>query len=208
MRVTPQGNTVHPPNSIAANLLGPGGAWLARTLLETLGIAVYFLLASWLVLVVLLLLRRGLLTWSLRAAGWLLLIPCAAVSADYLDRDFSAGAVSGSGGTLGAWLHGWLDATFYSAGCYAILGSCLCLALVLALDFILAPLLGLLGKTVRWLVGRLAASGQWLASGPGRPQIQANCIIALRLGTRSLPLLYRGRSFPYNPLRNGPDRHG
>src|SRR5713101_6472085 len=105
----PPGNTVHPPNSIAANLLGPGGAWLARTLLESLGVAVYVLLASWFVLVVLLLLRRGLLTWSLRAAGWLLLIPCAAVSADYLDRDLSTGAVSGNGGTLGAWLHGWLD---------------------------------------------------------------------------------------------------
>ena len=124
----PPANTVHPPNNVANNLLGPAGAWVTRTLLETLGVAVYVLLASWFVLVVLLFLRRGLLTWSLRAAGWFVLIPCAAVSADYVDVDFPAGAVSGSGGTVGAWLHAWLETTFYPAGCYLILGGCLLLS--------------------------------------------------------------------------------
>src|SRR5207245_1443528 len=56
----PPGPAVHPPNRMIANLLGPAGAWLARTMLETLGVAVTVFLASWFVLVVLLFLRRGL----------------------------------------------------------------------------------------------------------------------------------------------------
>ena len=52
--------TVYPSNPTPENLLGSPGAWLAQTLLESLGIAVYVLLASWFVLVVLLLLRQGL----------------------------------------------------------------------------------------------------------------------------------------------------
>ena len=70
--------TITPP---PANLLGPAGAWLAAGLYDALGLAVHFLLASWFVLVVLLFLRRSLLTWTLRLAGWLLLLPCAMPSA-------------------------------------------------------------------------------------------------------------------------------
>src|SRR5690242_1517493 len=51
------------------NVLGPCGAWLAQVLTETFGVAVYVLLISWFVLVVLLFLRRGFFTWSLRLAG-------------------------------------------------------------------------------------------------------------------------------------------
>jgi S-DNA-T family DNA segregation ATPase FtsK/SpoIIIE len=160
----PPGNTIHPPNNTPGNLLGASGAWLARALLETLGSAVYMLLASWFVLVVLLLLRRGLLTWSLRAAGWFLLIPTVAALADYLSANFLVTAVSGNGGTLGAWLHSWLEETFYPAGCYAVVASSLCLALVLALDFLLIPLLRVLKKVVAALFSGAARTRRWFAS--------------------------------------------
>src|ERR1700757_29455 len=78
------GTGVYPPSAEPANLLGPAGAWLAQGLFESLGIAVYVFLASWFVLVVVLLVRRSLLTWSLRLLGWLLLLPSATVAADYL----------------------------------------------------------------------------------------------------------------------------
>src|SRR5689334_7509841 len=91
------------------NFLGPAGAWLTDTLQETLGVAVYVLLGSWFVLVVLLFLRRSIWKWSLRLLGWLILIPCAAAGADALSMRVSAIAVAGGGGTLGAWLNGWLD---------------------------------------------------------------------------------------------------
>ena len=43
------------PSPPWTNLFGPPGAWLAQELYETLGVAVYALLASWFVLVLLLL---------------------------------------------------------------------------------------------------------------------------------------------------------
>src|SRR5262245_22494581 len=65
------------------NILGEPGAWLARELYQSLGVAVYVLLASWFVLVLLLLMRQSWqswLRWTGRLAGWLLLLPCAAVA--------------------------------------------------------------------------------------------------------------------------------
>ncbi len=130
------GTTVYPSPPGPANLLGPGGAWLAHGLHETLGVAVYALLASWFVLVVLLFLRRGLATWLLRLAGWLLLVPGAALVGDFLGPDVVGGPVAGGGGTLGAWLSAWLEATFYPVGRVLIVGSCFALALVLTGDFV------------------------------------------------------------------------
>src|SRR5207248_5999081 len=97
---------------------------------------------------------------------WFLLIPCAAVSADYLLPDYPASPVSGSGGTTGAWLRGWLESSFDPSGCLAILGGCLALGLVLALDFILVRLVRLLWKSVRWLVRSPERSGRWFAPRP------------------------------------------
>src|ERR1700704_374664 len=102
----PPSATVHPAHEVPTNLLGSPGAWLAHSLHETLGVAVYVFLASWFVLVVFMYLRRSLLTWSLRLAGWLILLPCAAVLADALGPSFAGNSLSGSGGSLGAWLAG------------------------------------------------------------------------------------------------------
>jgi S-DNA-T family DNA segregation ATPase FtsK/SpoIIIE len=142
---------IHPPNSVATNLLGSAGAWLASTLLDTLGVGAYVLLITWLVLVVLLFVRGSVLPWALRAAGWLLLTPCVAVWADYLAPNYLVRSLSGSGGTAGVWLRGWLETTFYPAGCFAILGSGSLLALLLAADFVLFPLVRLFGRCVGWL---------------------------------------------------------
>jgi S-DNA-T family DNA segregation ATPase FtsK/SpoIIIE len=145
------GSTVYPPNSTPSNLLGPAGAWLAHALFEILGFAVYVFLTSWFVTVVLWLLRRGFLTWCQRAVGWFFFIPCAAVSADYFIADYPASSFSG--GTAGAWLRAWLESNFTPTGCLAILGGCLFLSFILALDFIVVPLARLLWKSVRWLLG-------------------------------------------------------
>jgi S-DNA-T family DNA segregation ATPase FtsK/SpoIIIE len=158
----PPGSSVYPCPPTTPNLLGPPGAWLAETVYDTLGVAVYVLLASWFVLVVLLLLRRSWLTWTLRLAGWLLLIPCAAVAADYLGSNWLPGPLSGSGGTGGAWLNGWLDATFQPAARVAIFGSCLLLGLVLAADFVLVRLLGVLRKGGWRLLQGIGRLGRWL----------------------------------------------
>src|SRR5262247_1185217 len=66
------------------DFFGRPGGWLARELILTLGIAVHVLLASWFVLVLLLFLRHSWLSWTLRLIGWIALLPCAAVAADWL----------------------------------------------------------------------------------------------------------------------------
>src|SRR5438046_6642385 len=55
----PPGTLVFPPNERPSNLLGVPGAHIAHALVESLGVAVHVLLASWFVLVVLLTMRRG-----------------------------------------------------------------------------------------------------------------------------------------------------
>ena len=79
---------VYPLHHTPHNFLGLPGAWVARALVMALGYAAYFFLATWFVLVLLLFLRRGWLTWARRLAGWLLLTPCAAVLADRLGGDW------------------------------------------------------------------------------------------------------------------------
>jgi S-DNA-T family DNA segregation ATPase FtsK/SpoIIIE len=153
----PPSNLVYPANPVVSNGLGPAGAWLAHYLIQTLGVAVYAFLAGWLVLIVLFLMRRDVLSWTLRALGWFLLLPCAAVCADYFAADFPAVPIlqaPGSGGTVGAWLHGWLESSFYPGAAFTMVGGCLLLSLVLAFDFILVPLAQFFWRCARWLLVR------------------------------------------------------
>jgi S-DNA-T family DNA segregation ATPase FtsK/SpoIIIE len=146
---------IFPPEN-SRHFLGPVGAFLGRSLHETLGLAVYVFLTSWFVLVFLLFVRRSLLTWCLRLAGWLVLLPCVAVGADYLGPARLGGPLSGSGGSLGAWLSGWLENHLEPAGQVLVVGVCAALGLVLTLDFALVAAV----KTVWAAASRL---GRWLS---------------------------------------------
>jgi S-DNA-T family DNA segregation ATPase FtsK/SpoIIIE len=143
--------------SRVSNFFGTPGAWCAETLNETLGVGIYALLAGWLALVLLLFLRRGMLTWSLRLAGWLVLIPFACVVADYLGPEVLGGPVSGSGGSLGAWLTDRLQTHFAPIHRWTMLGAVFLLGLFLAADFILIRIARLLGRAVR-----VGCAGTWL----------------------------------------------
>jgi S-DNA-T family DNA segregation ATPase FtsK/SpoIIIE len=157
----PPAGAVYPPPPEPENLLGPPGAWLAQELHEALGCAVYVLLASWFVFVLLLFLRKGIGTWALRLVGWLLLIPCAAVIADTVGPELLGGPLTGSGGALGAWLSAWLEDTFEPEAAVALVSSCALLGLTLAAGFVLARGLRWAWAVCRWhgrLVGKLLAS--------------------------------------------------
>src|SRR5947209_670488 len=78
----PAFTSVYPRPEQVGNFLGVPGAWLAESLDEALGAAVYVFLAAWFLVVVLLLLRHRWCTWSRRVFGCFLLIPCAAVMAN------------------------------------------------------------------------------------------------------------------------------
>jgi S-DNA-T family DNA segregation ATPase FtsK/SpoIIIE len=146
---------VYPPPVAAQNLLGSPGAWLALALTDALGVGVYVLLASWFVLVVLLFLRRSWLRWSLRLAGWLLLIPAAATGADLfgLSRD---GSPAGPGGSLGACLALWLQSQLLPVGCVLVLAIVLLVGLILAFDRALLRLAIVSLGLVRYLARTLS----------------------------------------------------
>jgi S-DNA-T family DNA segregation ATPase FtsK/SpoIIIE len=150
----PPSATVYPPSAEPSNLLGPPGAWLAQELYETLGCAVHVLLASWFVLVVLLFLRKRVWTWTRRLAGWLLLIPGAAVLADIVGPDILGGPRTGSGGALGAWLSAWLEDTFEPAAAGPLVAAWILVGLALAADFVLRAWLRGVWLVCRWQ-GRL-----------------------------------------------------
>jgi S-DNA-T family DNA segregation ATPase FtsK/SpoIIIE len=159
-----------PPRPESSNLLGPPGAWLAQQLYETLGSAVYVLLASWFALVLVLLGSKR-LTLVVRLLGWVLLLPCATVIADFVGTDYLDGPLSGSGGTVGAFLADWLPEQFGVLGGLLVLGGCCSLGLVLALDFVLRAIwraartgtiftgrgLGGIGRALLWLHTRTSS---------------------------------------------------
>jgi DNA segregation ATPase FtsK/SpoIIIE, S-DNA-T family len=127
--------------SSTPNLLGTPGDWLARELYAGLGSAVYVLLIAWFVLVLMLLVRKSWLRWSGRLAGWLILLPCSVIAADYLGHDWIPGPVYGSGGTLGACLRDLLQE--HLPGLVGILAFAAVsfVGIFLAADFVLRGLL-------------------------------------------------------------------
>jgi S-DNA-T family DNA segregation ATPase FtsK/SpoIIIE len=151
----PPSSHVLPRNPTPTNLLATPGAWIAHGLHESLGVAQYVLLGGWFALVVLLFLRRGVWAWFYRLAGWLLLIPCVAVTAHWIGPRFLGGPLSGSGGSLGAWLAAWLELRLFPVGRLLLLGGGILLGLVLAADFAVVRLLRASGGVARWLGGRV-----------------------------------------------------
>jgi S-DNA-T family DNA segregation ATPase FtsK/SpoIIIE len=125
------------PAADPPNLLGLPGSWLAHELWLALGSAGYVLLAGWFVLVIMLFMRQGWLHWTGRFVGWLVLLPCSALGADWLGPERIAGPLPGPGGTIGAWLDGLLQdamapplaTAFFAASCF--------LGVYLAADFLL-----------------------------------------------------------------------
>jgi S-DNA-T family DNA segregation ATPase FtsK/SpoIIIE len=159
----------------SAHFLGPLGDAIGKSLTDALGLAAHLFLAIWFVVVVMLFLRHGWLTWSLRLAGWLLLLPCAAIIAEMIGPELLGGPITGPGGSLGAWLARWLAAELHPLGRAIVLGSLTLLGLVLALDFVLASLTRAVlrcfrpagsasWRATRWGFGRGWSAMRWFAA--------------------------------------------
>jgi S-DNA-T family DNA segregation ATPase FtsK/SpoIIIE len=127
--------------SSAPNLLGTPGHFLAQELYAALGSAVHVLLMAWFVLVLMLLIQKSWLRWSGRLAGWLILLPCSVIAADFLGHNWLPGPIYGSGGTLGATLRDQLQNQLpgpAGALSFAVVSF---LGVFLAADFVLRGLL-------------------------------------------------------------------
>jgi S-DNA-T family DNA segregation ATPase FtsK/SpoIIIE len=189
----------------SGHFLGPLGAAIGESLTAAFGIAAYLFLAVWFIVVVMLFIRRSWLTWSLRLAGWLLLLPCAAVLAVIIGPDLLGGPTTGPGGSLGAWLARWLAAELHPIGRALVLASSTLLGLVLALDFVLAgvtravlrtfrPASNAGWKATRWGLGRGWSTLRWFAAPPPTPgELTTETRSVERLGA---PLLTTNGSIP------------
>lgn len=190
------------PSASTPNVLGVPGHWLAIELHNALGWSVYVLLGAWFVLVLLLLLRKSWLVWSCRLAGWVLLLPCTAVAADYLGHDWLGGPIYGSGGTLGAALRQWLNATLTDWGAMAVFTGVSLVTIVLAADFAVRAVLDAfywIGFSLSWCLScvwqALTAIGSLFVRRPSEPltgDAPATLIEALVEDTTEVPILHAG----------------
>ena len=156
------------------NLLGPAGAWIARSLVESLGSAVYVFLAGWLILSIDLFLRPQWWPWLRRVAGWSILVPAAAVMCGSTrDRLGSEDRSPGPGGTVGAWLASWLSAELADLGPSDALGAARCDRLAFAIDRIMGFVARRIGNFVRRLVRHVGRIGSWLIR--PRPKRRSVC---------------------------------
>ncbi len=124
------------------------------------------MLAAWFVLVLFLVMRQSWRTWGCRLAGWILLVPSAAIIADYLGPAWLPGPLAGSGGTLGAWLGSLLDESYSAVGGALLLAAALALGLTLAADFIVLRVVGALWRLALALghgFGRAARGAERIA---------------------------------------------
>ncbi|MCI0378503.1 MAG: DNA translocase FtsK 4TM domain-containing protein, partial [Gemmataceae bacterium] len=150
----------YPPSEArSSNLLGKPGDQLAQYLFAGLGNAVHILLASCFVLVLMLLVRKNWLAWTRRLLGWLLLVPCVAIAADFAGQIWPHSAIS-NGGAAGAWLHAFFKNECSPVGGIALYAAGLGLGLMLALDFVVLGIWSI----IQYLIHRfaLAAGRLWL----------------------------------------------
>jgi S-DNA-T family DNA segregation ATPase FtsK/SpoIIIE len=152
----------------ATNLLGAPGGYVAEALVDGLGVAVYVFLSAWFMLVVLLFARRSVALWSLRFAGWLLLVPATAVLFDGIGHLSAAEPATGGGGSLGAWLGLWLEESVGTAGRIAVIAVSYLIAIVLIANYSLirgarrsVPVSRgsgrLMSRLLRWVWGKCPA---------------------------------------------------
>lgn len=152
------------------HMFGPMGAAIARDLFDGLGAAVYVLLAAWFILVVLLFLRQTWWTWARRLAGWLLLLPCAAVLADWIGHSTLGGSIPGSGGTLGAWIAVSLSEQLPVFLRGVVVGLAVVLGLILAFDrhlLFIARAIGRVSQFVGQCIRRV--TWRWRQPKPAKP---------------------------------------
>ena len=187
------------PEGYAQNLLGVAGHWFANELYLTLGSVVYVLLLAWFVVVLTLLLRKSWLRWSARLAGWLLLLPCTAVAADFLGHGWLPGPGFGSGGAFGSVLRGWLQESLPGvAGLLVFMGVSL-LAVFLAADFVLRVLVDVFSwicAALSYCFGHVAhgvsASYEYLMRPGEKAKVVGKPFLKARTKTIDVPIQHTG----------------
>jgi S-DNA-T family DNA segregation ATPase FtsK/SpoIIIE len=188
------------PQIAPANLLGAPGSWLARELSIALGSAVHVLLAAWFILTVLMLLRTGWLRWTRRFCGWLILLPCAAVAADWVGPEWIGGPATGHGGAIGAWLRDQAAHNLAPPQEALALAAVALLGVILAADFLIRyTCIGLYYTCIglSWFLAAIAGRAEaWSAAWQARKERDA---------TFAIPIVHPAKGEPSAPAQREPD---
>lgn len=202
---------VHPVNATPRNMLGEYGALAAHELLTALGLALHVWFAAWFVLVLVLFVRRDLPVWTVRLLGWLLLVPTVAVAAHRWGTPTPSSPVVGVGGSVGAWVDGWLRERLDHAGQLAAIAAAGVVGVALAAQFAWRPLSRLVRLLAVYTARLLVAVIRLLIAAtrlPGRlPRFRPS--FRLRLPAFRLPSLRRRRQpapppLPVEPVKQTP----
>jgi S-DNA-T family DNA segregation ATPase FtsK/SpoIIIE len=145
------------------NWLAEPGAGLAGALADALGTAAYAMVGAGTFLTLHLILWRNWISWTIRATGWAVLVPCAAVLIDRTAPGWLSGPLPGEGGTVGAWLSEWLARAYAPALQVLLLAAVTGLGLLLAADYVVRPALrlGLRALRASWRFLRFCRSHLW-----------------------------------------------
>jgi S-DNA-T family DNA segregation ATPase FtsK/SpoIIIE len=156
------------PLSGRANLFGGYGDDAAHLLVDPLGWAAVVFLAGWFVLAGLLVVTRSPARIALRSAGWLTLVGCAAVAADWFGPQLPAVSAAGRGGSVGAFVRFNVEDAVDSPWDWAGFALAVAVGLLLAADrLVVASLkgvrvaLGVLWVVAVWVNDRVADASEW-----------------------------------------------
>lgn len=157
------------------NLLGGPGDDLARLLLDPLGWGAVAFLAAWFTLAGLFVVTRSPGRLSVRLVGWLVLVGCAAVAADWFGKQLPAVSVAGRGGSIGAYVRFNVEDRVDSPSDWAAFGVTVLAGLVLAANRLVVAFLAgvgmglsLLWVAAVWVNDRVADGSEWAAARLGR----------------------------------------
>ncbi len=138
----PPSSMIYPPRAFTQNLCGPSGALIASNLINAFGLGAWFVLFIVLMVDLWMFSRNTVRDPALRLMGaWAILMALCVLLQIVTPRLPPAPAV-GSGGYLGAWGRVLLTENFSTAGSMVILGTFLCVGLMLTTESLFFGLVG------------------------------------------------------------------
>jgi S-DNA-T family DNA segregation ATPase FtsK/SpoIIIE len=182
------------PLSGGPNLLGGYGDDVARLLVDPLGWAAVVFLAGWFVVAGLVVVTRSPARLSIRSAGWLVLVGCAAVAADWFGPQLPAVSIAGRGGSVGAFVRFNVEDAVDSPWDWAGFAVAVTVGLLLAADRLVVTFikgvrvaLRVLWAVAVWVNDRVADASEKAVAGLG---------VAGRAAARGVAKLVRAAPIP------------
>jgi S-DNA-T family DNA segregation ATPase FtsK/SpoIIIE len=150
---------------------------LRNAVVEPLGAAAWVFAFGWLAVSVTLLRRRYWMAIA-RVLGWTILTAAGSLAADWIGPDRLPGPLSGSGGSVGAFVSDWLGDHFQQTGAILLLVAAIALGVTLAADHLVMWVLRRV-RAVVWGVARVIGSLlRWIGRRAKRERLPVGVVVA------------------------------